>query len=261
MKKKEIWKEYPIDVDFEGNFKIEVSNLGRMRTYNQLTPDGKLVGGSQQGGYPCLRSKLRKKWSERDTNSLQELKDKVDELNTQIKETSKSKENEKLIADLRKERDQWVQKRKKLNHKLTTKNTINFNLLFHKAVAELFLDPPAKKTQKFIIHKDFDKTNNDADNLAWASQADISKRVKKHPKMILWEFNKQFIDTSVKVKSSKLTEMDVLTIKKRLKRGYSLKKLAKQFEVSDMQIHRIKTGENWGHVQLLEDIRNENSEK
>lgn len=261
MKKKEIWKEYPIDVDFEGNFKIEVSNLGRMKTYNQLAPEGKIVQGSQQGGYACLRSKLRKKWSERDTQALQEVKDKVAELNQQIKETAKSVENQQLLDDLRVERDQWVQKRKKLNHKLTTKNTINYNLLFHKAVAELFLDAPANEDQKFIIHKDFDKANNEVDNLAWASQEEITNRVKKHPKMILWEFNKQFIDTSVKVKASKLSEMDVLTIKKRLKRGYSLKKLAKQFEVSDMQIHRIKTGENWGHVQLLEDIRKENSEK
>jgi hypothetical protein len=27
-----------------------------------------------------------------------------------------------------------------------------------------------------------------------------------------------------------------------------LKALAKKFHVSDMQIHRIKTGENWSHV-------------
>jgi len=128
-------------------------------------------------------------------------------------------------------------------------------------VAELFLDQPEDPNQKFVIHIDFDKSNNEVENLAWASQEDINKRVKKHPKMILWEFNKQFMDKTPKVKSSKLTELDVLTIKKRLKRGYSLRKLSKQFGVSDMQIHRIKTGENWSHVQLLEDIKKEKEDK
>jgi hypothetical protein len=42
---------------------------------------------------------------------------------------------------------------------------------------------------------------------------------------------------------------------KQIKRALSAKKqptlkaLAKQFKVSDMQIHRIKTGENWSHVR------------
>jgi LysM repeat protein len=34
-----------------------------------------------------------------------------------------------------------------------------------------------------------------------------------------------------------------------LAKGDTLKKIATKFKVSDMQIHRIKIGENWGKVK------------
>lgn len=257
MKTCEVWKEYPINETYEGFYRIEVSNKGNVKTYNSAHPDGKLIKGSTQGGYMCLRSKLRKKWNEKDLLSIQKIQIEIDQLNEQIKSVSKTKENENKLVELRSNRDKLVQKRKKQNTKITNKNTINLCILFHKAVAELFLDSPKSEDQKFVIHKDFDKTNNEVSNLSWASQEEINQRVKKHPKMILWEFNKQFIDQKPQVRTSKLDEMQVLRIKKRLKRGDSLKHLAKTFNVSDMQIHRIKTGENWGHVKLIEDLKKE----
>ena len=35
-----------------------------------------------------------------------------------------------------------------------------------------------------------------------------------------------------------------------LKEKKTLKAIAKKFNVSDMQIHRIKTKENWAHVKI-----------
>jgi hypothetical protein len=29
-----------------------------------------------------------------------------------------------------------------------------------------------------------------------------------------------------------------------------LKKIAEQFDISEMQLYRIKSGENWGHVKV-----------
>ena len=40
----------------------------------------------------------------------------------------------------------------------------------------------------------------------------------------------------------------VSDIKKQL--HFGVKAIAKKFNVSDMQIHRIKTKENWAHVKL-----------
>ncbi len=257
MKSKEIWKEYPLDFEFEGFYKIEVSNQGNIKTYNKMYPDGNILEGSKQSGYRILRSKLRKKWSEKDLEKIDNLNAEINEINIQIKEKKNKAPFEDQVAKLREDRDELIQKRKKLNTRLTKKYCINLAVLYHKAVADLFLEKPEGPEYQFVIHKDFDKTNNEVSNLAWATKEDLDERFKKHPKMILREFNKQFMEQVPQVKASKLKEMEVLRIKKRLKKGDSLNKLSKQFGVSDMQIHRIKTGENWSHVKLIEDIKKE----
>jgi LysM repeat protein len=45
-----------------------------------------------------------------------------------------------------------------------------------------------------------------------------------------------------------ITEKQVLDIQKMLQAGKTLSVIAKKYGVSDMQIHRIKTGENWGSI-------------
>lgn len=256
-REKEIWKEFPLDYEIENNYRLEVSNLGNVRSFNSHFPDGRIITGSLQGGFPIVRIKLFRKRSERDQQKIDELQQKIDELNSKIKVLGYTKSNAVQKADLRAKRDKLVQKRKNLNHRIDKKRVINLGILKHKAVAELFLDKPKNKKQKFIIHKDFDKENNSVGNLAWASQEELNVRYQKHPKNILFAFRKQFMEDKPLKRGSKLSENDVLIIKKRLKRGDALKKLASRFNVSEMQIHRIKTGENWSHVKLLEDILDE----
>lgn len=259
--KEEIWKEYPLNFEFEGNQRIEVSDRGNIKSYSLLFPEGNMVNGCTQGGYRIFRTKMRRKWDDKDLKKIEEINNEISLLNIEIKNLIAGKQPQEIVTKLRTNRDKLIQKRKKLNTKLTNKYNINLALLFHKAVAELFLDSPKNKAQKFVIHKDFDKTNNAVENLQWASQADLDARFKKHPKMILHEFNKQFVDQKPQIKNSKLSEMEVLRIKTRLKKGDRLNQLAKQFNVSDMQIHRIKTGENWSHVKLIEELVEENESK
>lgn len=52
------------------------------------------------------------------------------------------------------------------------------------------------------------------------------------------------------VPGAKLTEKDVKIIKHQLALGVPAAVLARMFNVSDMQIIRIKRGENWAHVKL-----------
>jgi DNA invertase Pin-like site-specific DNA recombinase len=52
------------------------------------------------------------------------------------------------------------------------------------------------------------------------------------------------------IKGAKLDIKKVKVIKQMLKEKKTLKAIAKKFGVSDMQIHRIKTKENWAHVKL-----------
>ena len=54
-------------------------------------------------------------------------------------------------------------------------------------------------------------------------------------------------------KNTKLSVIDVIRLKRKLldpNRKTRLKILAKQFGITEMQLHRIKTGENWGHIKV-----------
>ena len=112
----------------------------------------------------------------------------------------------------------------------------------HKLVANHFLEQP--EGAKYVIHLDYDKMNNKVENLKWAT-----KREKE-----IHQFKNPHYKTRKKViPSAKLTETEVIRLKKKLfdpNRKTRLKILAKQFGVSEMQLHRIKTGENWGHIKV-----------
>ena len=257
---KEIWKEYPLNYDYEGEYRVEVSNKGQVKAYNSANPDGKIVKGSLQGGFPIVRIKLFKKRSEIDAQKVENLNKRILALNAEIKKLRNQSTSEKRKM-LQAERDELVQKRMKHNQRIDKKRCINVAILKHKAVAELFMKAPDDEDKKFIIHKDFDKENNAVENLEWATQEELNSRYMKHPKNVLFAFKKQFMETKPNTGASKLSEKDVLMIKLRLKKGDSLKKLAARFNVSDMQIHRIKSGENWSHVKLVEDLVEEKRNK
>lgn len=110
----------------------------------------------------------------------------------------------------------------------------------HKLVAEHFLD---KNDGEFVIHLDYDKTNNRIANLKWAtkrekevhqfSNPEYKKRIRKNP------YNAKLTETRVKLLKRKINDPN---------RRTRLKMIAKQFGISEMQLYRIKIGENWGYV-------------
>jgi len=114
------------------------------------------------------------------------------------------------------------------------------NALVHRLVAQSFLPKPLKE-QLFVIHKDRDASNNYESNLRWASKEEHLKHAMGGE---TWK------NSYRKPKRYKLTEDRVLLIRRKLKEGKArMKLLAKQFGVTDMQLYRIKSGENWGWVK------------
>ena len=114
----------------------------------------------------------------------------------------------------------------------------------HRVVALLFLEQ--KEEEKYVIHLDFDKLNNKASNLKWVNKSDMFLHHKKNPKKIA---------RKGQVTSSKLTEGRVRLIKKKIfdpNRKTRMRLIAKQFGISEMQLYRIKSGENWSHVKMEE---------
>ncbi len=111
----------------------------------------------------------------------------------------------------------------------------------HKLVAQHFLE---QNDGIYVVHLDYNKKNNHVDNLKWAT---------KHEKEQHQFANPDF-KTRVRTipKTAKLTETKVKLLKRKLNdpnRRTRLKIIAKQFGVTTMQLHRIKTGENWGNVE------------
>lgn len=115
------------------------------------------------------------------------------------------------------------------------------NIFPHRVVAENFLKKP-KKDQKYVIHKDYDKSNNMWKNLEWATENEWKAYVLEREKAL----NKERKPNPL----IKLNEAQVSLIKKYLHQGKTRRKIiAKRFGVTETQIKRIETGENWGHVK------------
>lgn len=111
----------------------------------------------------------------------------------------------------------------------------------HKLVAKHFLE---QNDGIYVIHLNYDKTDNHVDNLKWAT-----KREKE-----VHQFSNPEFKNMVRKKPSntKLTETKVKLIKRKINdpnRRTRMKMIAKQFGVSETQLYRIKNGENWRSVE------------
>lgn len=124
------------------------------------------------------------------------------------------------------------------------------HLFIYRLVANLFI-PKHSEEQTYVLHLDYVKDNDHTNNLKWATYAEMLAHGYKNPTMA--ENRRKLAAFKLKSDGAKLTVTKVIHLKKLLKdpnRKTRLKMLAKQFGVSEMQISRIKSGENWGHVMV-----------
>lgn len=124
------------------------------------------------------------------------------------------------------------------------KNGKRNNFYTHKLIAKAFQEKP--EDALFVIHKNYDKTDNNLNNLQWVNRKEWERHQDKNPKVIAKRKNKSR-------SFAKLSYAQATILKKKLldpNRRTRLKVLAKQFGVSEMQLHRIKTGENWADIKV-----------
>ncbi len=121
--------------------------------------------------------------------------------------------------------------------------------LLHRLVATYFLEKPSDK-HLYVIHLDQNRLNNTVQNLKWVTASE--QRAHAQNSEAYKAYQLQFKNRSkLTGRGAKLTEGKVRLIKKILtdsKRTTRLKMIAKQFNISSMQLRRIATGENWGWV-------------
>lgn len=109
----------------------------------------------------------------------------------------------------------------------------------HKLVAQTFIEKDNEK-QEYVIHLDYDKQNNFHINLKWVTKQTMFEHQKLNPNYERGQ-----------IYNSKLTETDVIRLKKKLKRSKNkLYKIAKEFGITHTQLNRIRSGENWGHIEV-----------
>ena len=130
-----------------------------------------------------------------------------------------------------------------INHikKLDGKRT---GCYFHRMIAELYLEK--RPDVKYIIHKNYDKKDNRVDNLAWVTHEEWVAHQRENPNVIEAKLRRK-----THRHYSKLTETQVKLIKRKIadpNRKTRMKIIAKQFNISLMQLYRIKSGENWKNV-------------
>jgi hypothetical protein len=120
----------------------------------------------------------------------------------------------------------------------------NLTLFIHRLVAEAFIANRSSK-KVYVIHLNYNKEDNSVKNLRWATKEEMEAHQQKSPAVLAYRsINRK--------KGHKLTEGVVRKIKEMINnknRRKTMREIAEHFEISEMQLYRIKSGENWGHVK------------
>jgi len=125
----------------------------------------------------------------------------------------------------------------------------NKQIFVHKLVADYF-GQQENEEQQYVIHLDYNKLNNHIDNLQWTSKREMELHQQSNPNVLLAREKRKEVKP---YKGHKLNATQVKRLKKKIfdpERKTRLKILAKQFGISEMQLYRIKSGENWAHVTV-----------
>lgn len=123
----------------------------------------------------------------------------------------------------------------RLNNSILTKG-----YLVHRLVAIAFIPNPEKK--KEVNHIDGNKRNNNMSNLEWCT---AKENIRHSFKMGLHKSRIGSLN-----KNAKLSEIDVVNIKKMINSGIKNSKISGLFPVSAAAISNIKTGRIWSHIKV-----------
>ncbi len=242
----EQWKTVKFDFEFTNDFRLEVSNFGRLRTFN-IVSDGNIINGSMINGYRIVRLKLYTPRDEKIQNRFNYLQKQSLKLSRKLKSLKENKESKKTIEETASLLDSFKKNLSKKFQDDLRERTVNYHSLIHRLVAKYFLKKPTAK-QTIVAHLDHNKLNNRANNLKWMTPEENYEHQKSSP-YVIKEKQERRTRRNTNSGVTKLTVTKVMLLKKMLKQGKPMKQLVKQFKVTDTQIYRIKRGENWADIE------------
>jgi exonuclease VII large subunit len=242
----EQWKTLKFDFEFTNEGRVEVSNFGRLRTFNKIS-DGNIVNGSMINGYKILRLKLYKPRDEKIQKRLDYHQQQVFKLTRKLKSLKDNNESKKVIAETAELLDNLKANLSKKFKDDLKERTINYHSLVHRLVADYFLKKPTTK-QTIVAHLDHDKLNNRANNLQWMTPEENYEHQKDSPHVIK-EKQERRHRPKENSRATKLTVTKVMLMKKLINQGKPMKQLVKLFKVTETQIIRIRRGENWSDIE------------
>ena len=122
----------------------------------------------------------------------------------------------------------------------------NGTLYIHREIAKLFCKKSSSKC-KYVIHLNHIKEDNAVSNLQWTTLMEMSDHQQNSPEKIAYKIRQANKKVGLKLNAKKVkTIKDILN---NPKRKLTVKQLAAKYNVSEMTMYRIKSGENWGHIQ------------
>ncbi len=254
---KEKWAVVKPPHKFTNKLKIEVSNLGRVRTSTKIA-ENRILRGGTINGYPIVRFKLFRERESRAENALSRLRKQMDAVKKQITDATaemkaagkKHRSYNRMKQDIAKANIKLKEMRaefKKAYHEDELQRTINYAPLVHRLVAEYFVKQPSKK-HSIVSHLDHNKKNNLASNLKWMTSETNSEHQQDSP-VVKREKKNRVGRRPSSSKGYKLSEVKVKSIKSDMKKGTVLSALSKKYKISETQLLRIKRGVNWGDVK------------
>jgi hypothetical protein len=242
----ELWKSIHFDFQFINDCRIEISNFGRLRTFNKLS-NGNIVNGSMINGYRIIRLKFYTPRDEKIQHKFDYLQQQAIELQQKLKTLKKTGGSEEAIRETS-EVLQNFKKSLSMQFEADLKSrVIHYHSLIHRLVAEYFLNKPSDQ-HTIVAHIDHNKLNNRATNLKWMTPEENYQHQKTSP-LVIKENQERRVRRKEHSRATKLTVTKVMLLKKMLNQGKPMKQLVKQFKITNTQIVRIKRGENWPDVQ------------
>lgn len=118
-------------------------------------------------------------------------------------------------------------------------------LYIHREMARIFLKKKSP-AHKYVIHVNYNKLNNHIRNLRWATLEEMIDHQQESPAKIAYKEKQANRVTGLKLTASQVKSIKNILHNKR--RNITIKRLAEKYDVSEMTMYRIKSGENWARI-------------